>query len=188
MFFWSLVLFFFPYKSLCSRSKIIRSPSNPYSSSCSFISSRSDHNFIPVYWPKFTGKAKTKRNHSNLKNQSRFTKSDGRTVVRASPWFFGMEWFEVFPVEPYGPIRVSKPCPLMLIGYCSSHPEFLFYFLFFPTFHLCTLCYFSLLPIPSFPSSCLRDRQFNLLNCVCGSLNFFTRPRCGIFFLNNNKY
>ena len=34
----SLVLFFPPYKSLCSRSKIIRSSSNLCSSSCSFIS------------------------------------------------------------------------------------------------------------------------------------------------------
>ena len=90
----SLVLFFFfPYKSLCSRSKIIRSPSDLYSSSCSFIFSRSDHNFIPVYWPKFTGKAKIKRNRSNLKNRSWFTKPDGQTVVRAGPCFFGMEWF-----------------------------------------------------------------------------------------------
>ena len=52
--------FFFPYKSLCSRYEIIRSPSDLYSSSCFFISSRSDHNFIPVYWPKFTGKLKQK--------------------------------------------------------------------------------------------------------------------------------
>ena len=88
----SLVLFF-PYESLCSRSKIIRSPSDLYSSSCSFIFSRSDHNFIPVYWPKFTGKAKIKRNRSNLKNRSWFTKPDGQTVVRAGPCFFGMEWF-----------------------------------------------------------------------------------------------
>ena len=56
----SLVLFFPLYKSLCSRSEIIRSPSNLCFSSCSFIFSRSDHNFIPVYWPKFTGKVETK--------------------------------------------------------------------------------------------------------------------------------
>ena len=85
--------FFFPYKSLCSRSEIIRSPSDLYSSSCSFIFSRSDHNFIPVYWPKFTGKAKIKRNRSNLKNRSWFTKPDGRTMVRAGPCFFGMKRF-----------------------------------------------------------------------------------------------
>ena len=52
--------FFFPYKSLCSISEIIRSPFDLYSSSCFFISSRSDHNFIPMYWPKFTGKLKQK--------------------------------------------------------------------------------------------------------------------------------
>ena len=80
--------FFFPYKSLCSRSEIIRSPSDLCSSSCSLISSRSDHKFIPVYWSKFTGKAKTKRNHPNLKNRSRFIEPGGRTVVRASPCFF----------------------------------------------------------------------------------------------------
>ena len=71
LFFEELVFFFsasfFPYKSLCSRSEIIRSPSDLCSSSCSFISSRSDHNFKPVYWPKFTGKAKTKRNRPNPK-------------------------------------------------------------------------------------------------------------------------
>ena len=69
----SLVLFFFfffPYKPLCSRSEIIRSPSDICFSSRFFISSRFDHNFILVYWPKFTGKAKTKRNSLNLKNQS----------------------------------------------------------------------------------------------------------------------
>ena len=60
-FFFLFFFFFFPYKFLCSRSEIIRSPSELYSSSCSFISSRSDHNFIPVYWPKFTGKAETKK-------------------------------------------------------------------------------------------------------------------------------
>ena len=89
----SLVLFFFPYKYLCSRSEIIRSPFDLCSSSCSFISSRSNHNFIPVCWPKFTEKAETKRNRSNLKNRSRFTKPDGRTAVRAGPCFFGMKRF-----------------------------------------------------------------------------------------------
>ena len=93
VFFFPGSFFFFPYKSLCSRSEIIRSPSNLYSSSCSFISSRSYHNFIPVYWPKFTGKAETKRYRLNLKNRSRFTKPDGRTAVRAGPCFFGMERF-----------------------------------------------------------------------------------------------
>ena len=57
---WFFFFFFFPYKSLCSRFEIIRSPSDLYSSSCPFISSRSDHNFIPMYWPKFTGKLKQK--------------------------------------------------------------------------------------------------------------------------------
>ena len=99
-FFWrnlsssSLVLFFyFSYKFLCSRSEIIISPSDLYSSSCSFISSRSYHNFKPMYWPKFTGKSETKRNRSNLKNWSRFTKSDSRTAVHAGSCFFDMEWF-----------------------------------------------------------------------------------------------
>ena len=95
--FFSGSFFFFPYKSLCSRFEIrfeiIRSPSDLHSSSCSFISSRSDHNFIPVYWPKFTGKAETKRNRSNLKNRSRFIKPEGRTAVYAGPCFFGMERF-----------------------------------------------------------------------------------------------
>ena len=90
---WFFFFFFFPYKFLCSRSEIIRSPSELYSSSCSFISSRSNHNFIPVYWPKFTGKAETKRNRSNLKNRSQFIKPEGRTAVHAGPCFFGMERF-----------------------------------------------------------------------------------------------
>ena len=77
--------FFFPYKSLCSRSEIIRSPSDLCSSSCSFISYRSNHNFIPVYWPKFTGKAETKRNCPNLKNWSRFSELYDSTTVRTSP-------------------------------------------------------------------------------------------------------
>ena len=81
----SLVLFFFPYKSLCSISEIIRSPSDLCSSLCSFISSRSDHNF--------TGKAETKRNRLNLKNWSRFTEPGDRTAVRAGPYFFCMERF-----------------------------------------------------------------------------------------------
>ena len=73
----SLVLFLFPYKSLCSRSEIIKSHFDLCFSSCSFISSRSDHNFIPVYWPKFTEKAETKRNRLNLKNRSRFSEPYG---------------------------------------------------------------------------------------------------------------
>ena len=71
-FFSGSFFFFFPYKSLCSRSEIIRSPSDLCSSLCSFISSGFDHNFIPVYWPKFTGKAETKRNCPNLQNRSQF--------------------------------------------------------------------------------------------------------------------
>ena len=89
----SLVLFFFPYKSLCSRSEIIRSPSNLCSFSCSFISSRSDHNFIPVYWPKFTGKAETKRNRPNLKNRPRFSEPYGPTTICVGPFFFPIERF-----------------------------------------------------------------------------------------------
>ena len=58
-----------------------------------FISSRSDHNFIPVYWPKFTGKAEIKRNRPNLKNQSQFSESYDPTTVRMSPWFFPIELF-----------------------------------------------------------------------------------------------
>ena len=85
--------FFFPYKSLCSRSEIIRSPSDLCFSLCSFIFYRSDHNFILVYWPKFIGKAETKRNCLNLKNWSRFTEQGGQTAVRAGPCFFCMERF-----------------------------------------------------------------------------------------------
>ena len=85
--------FFFPYKSLSSRSEIIKSPSDLYSSSCSFISSRSDHNFISVYWPKFIRKVETKRNRSNLKNRAWFTKPNGQTAVRVGPCFLGMERF-----------------------------------------------------------------------------------------------
>ena len=88
-----LRFFFFPYKSLCSRSEIIRSPSDLCSSLCSFISSRSNHNFIPVYWPKFTGKAETKRNCPNLKNWSRFSELYDSTMVRTSPCFFPIERF-----------------------------------------------------------------------------------------------
>ena len=89
----SLVLFLFPYKSLCSRSEIIKSHFDLCFSSCSFISSRSDHNFIPVYWPKFTGKAETKRTCPNLKNRSQFIEPGGRTAVCAGPCFFCMERF-----------------------------------------------------------------------------------------------
>ena len=53
-----------------------------------FISSRSDHNFIPVYWPKFTGKAETKRNHPNLKNQLQFSKPYSPTTVRTGACHF----------------------------------------------------------------------------------------------------
>ena len=84
---------FFPYKSLCSRSEIVRSPSDLCSSSCSFISCRSDCNFIPVYWPKFIGKAETKRTCPNLKNRSQFIEPGGRTAVCAGPCFFCMERF-----------------------------------------------------------------------------------------------
>ena len=89
----SLVLFLFPYKSLCSRSEIIKSHFDLCFSSCSFISSRSDHNFIPMYWPKFTGKAETKRTCPNLKNRSQFIEPGGRTAVCAGPCFFCMERF-----------------------------------------------------------------------------------------------
>ena len=68
-------------------------PSDLCSSSCSFISSRSDHNFIPVYWPKFIGKAKTKRNRSNLKNWSRFSELYGSTTIRTGSYFFPIERF-----------------------------------------------------------------------------------------------
>ena len=87
-----------------------------------FVSSRFDHNFISVYWPKFTGKAETKRYRLNLKNRSRFTKPDGRTAVRAGPCFFGMERFFTLNKPASwtvwgfsgrtvrsGPVRVSKP-------------------------------------------------------------------------------
>ena len=57
-----------------------------------FISSRSDHNFIPVY-PKFIGKAKAVRNHSNLKNQSRFLKPYNPTIVCTARCFLPVEWF-----------------------------------------------------------------------------------------------
>ena len=94
-FFWGTCLllllwffFFFPYKSLCSISEIIRSPSDLCSSLCSFISSRFDHNVIPVYKPKFTRKAETKRNRPNLKNRSRFSKQYNLTTVRTSLCFF----------------------------------------------------------------------------------------------------
>ena len=89
----SLVLFFSPYKSLCSRSEIIISPSDLCFSLYSFISSRYDHNFIPVYWPKFIRKAETKRNRLNLKSWSRFTESGGQTAIHVGPYFFCMERF-----------------------------------------------------------------------------------------------
>ena len=87
-FFFSGSFFFFPYKSLCSISEIIRSPSDLCSSLCSFISSRFDHNVIPVYKPKFTRKAETKRNRPNLKNRSRFSKQYDPTTVRMGLCFF----------------------------------------------------------------------------------------------------
>ena len=58
-----------------------------------FISSISDHNFIPVYWPKFTGKAETKRNRPNLKNRSRFSELYDMTTVCTGPYFFPIERF-----------------------------------------------------------------------------------------------
>ena len=121
IFFEELVFFFsgsfFPYKSLCSRSEIIRSPSDLCSSSCSFISCRSDYNFIPVYWPKFIGKAETKRNRLNLKNRSRFSEPYGsHGSLLFSHWAvleakknYKTERFTIFPVGPYSPVRVSKP-------------------------------------------------------------------------------
>ena len=57
-----------------------------------FISSRSDHNFIPVY-PKFIGKAKAVRNRSNLKNRSRFLKPYNPTIVCTAHCFLPVEWF-----------------------------------------------------------------------------------------------
>ena len=44
-------------------------------------------------YPKFTGKAEAKRNHPNLKNQSRFSESCGPTTVRTGPCFFPIERF-----------------------------------------------------------------------------------------------
>ena len=80
--------FFFPYKSLCSRSEIIISPSDLCFSLYSFISSRYDHNFIPVYWPKFIRKAEKQRNCLNLKSWSWFTESGGQTAIHVGPYFF----------------------------------------------------------------------------------------------------
>ena len=40
-----------------------------------------------MYWPKFIGKAETKRNRLNLKNRSRFSKLYGPTMVRTVPAF-----------------------------------------------------------------------------------------------------
>ena len=79
--------FFSPYKSLCSRSEIIISPSDLCFSLYSFISSRYDHNFIPVYWSKFIRKAEKQRNRLNLKSWSRFTESGGQTAIHVGPYF-----------------------------------------------------------------------------------------------------
>ena len=87
-FFFTSSFFFSPYKSLCSRSEIIISPSDLCFSLYSFISSRYDHNFIPVYWPKFIRKAEKQRNHLNLKSWSRFTESGGQTAIHVGPYFF----------------------------------------------------------------------------------------------------
>ena len=92
-FFFTSSFFFPPYKSLCSRSEIIISPSDLCFSLYSFISSRYDHNFIPVYWTKFIRKAKTKRNRLNLKSWSWFTESGGQTAIHVGPYFFCMERF-----------------------------------------------------------------------------------------------
>ena len=54
-----------------------------------FISSRSDHNFIPVY-PKFIRKVEVGRNRSNLKIRSRFSEPYGPTTIRC-----------LFPVERF---------------------------------------------------------------------------------------
>ena len=81
-----------------------------------FISSRYDHNFIPVY-PKFIRKVEVDRNRSNLKIRSRFSELYGPTTVRC---LFPVERFlklkkpqnwavQGFPIEPYGPVRISKP-------------------------------------------------------------------------------
>ena len=58
-----------------------------------FISSRSDHNFIPVY-PKFIGKAEVERNRPNLKNRSRFSEPYCPITVRAACCFFPLERFQ----------------------------------------------------------------------------------------------
>ena len=91
--FFSLVLFFFSLQISLFKIWNYKISFRSLFSSCSFISSRSDHKFIPVYWPKFTGKAEKKRNRPNLKNRSRFTEPDGRTAVRAGPCFFCIERF-----------------------------------------------------------------------------------------------
>ena len=81
-----------------------------------FISSISDHNFISVY-PKFIRKVEVDRNRSNLKIRSRFSELYGPTTVRC---LFPVERFlklkkpqnwavQGFPIEPYGPVRISKP-------------------------------------------------------------------------------
>ena len=57
-----------------------------------FISSRSDHNFIPVY-PKFIRKVEAERNRSNLKNRSRFSEPYGPTTVRMACCLFPIERF-----------------------------------------------------------------------------------------------
>ena len=60
-----------------------------------FISSRSDHNFIPVY-PKFIRKVEVGRSHSNLKIRSCFSEPYGPTTVRC-----------LFPVERF--LKLKKP-------------------------------------------------------------------------------
>ena len=66
-----------------------------------FIFSRFDHNFISVYWPKFTGKAETKRNCPNLKNQSWFSKLYGLTTVPTGLFFFPIERFLKLKKHPW---------------------------------------------------------------------------------------
>ena len=84
-----------------------------------FISSRSDHNFIPVY-PKFIGKAEVERNRSNLKNRSRFSEPYCPITVRTACCFFPLavpeakinrktERCKVFSIEPFGVVWISKP-------------------------------------------------------------------------------
>ena len=82
-----------------------------------FISSRSDHNFIPVY-PIFIEKAEAKRTRPNLKNRSRFSEPHGPTRVRTGPCFFHIERF----------LKLKKPQNRKVHGFSGrtvrSGPDF----------------------------------------------------------------